>query len=99
MEANEFTKAMEQMTNAVRIANDLLSTIPDEDIAMCARTIELADSVGTIFDPSAWVKANKDNRLKMQREVVDFAIDARKRYRRLEELGDRAFLDKQGQVL
>ena len=86
MTGDEYTEKMDTVTHAVRTFHQLLEPVTDEDLNTLAATIKRAESVGSIFHPSEWMAAEKDQRIAIQWEAVMLAKRVRQSWRAWKEM-------------
>ena len=66
--------------------------VSDDDLVIMRRTVEVADSFGHIFDPTAYRRAMYTKTLERQRDLLGLFVHVRKKLREIFP-GDAAFWD------
>jgi hypothetical protein len=86
---DDYRALMERITNACRVFNACSMSITDEDLAAAAHTVELADAVGYVVDPTAYRTALYDGRLERQRALIKAFRDFRAAMRAIDAAAPR----------
>jgi hypothetical protein len=71
MNESDYKHNMEVCETALRQAALFLDMISEEDLEAMKRTVSMADSVGSIIDPTRYRDALQDGRLEYQRDLLN----------------------------
>lgn len=71
MNNDEFKSCMDLLQMSARSFMALTFTITDEDLATMLKTIDLAESVGHIVDPTQYREASQSGSLQRQRCLIE----------------------------
>lgn len=69
----EYEQLMTTLGQSIGIAQMMLSTITDEALDKALCTVQMADSVGAILDPTAYRRCIDTNSLERQKALIKMA--------------------------
>jgi hypothetical protein len=82
----QYSADVRQLTGALAIAHSMSAHL---DLEAMARSLERADSIGVMLDPTAWRRANDTGQLEALRELVHWAKATRAAHAKIRTFAER----------
>lgn len=86
MSLYDYRADVRQLTGALVLAKNASATV---DLDAIARSLERADALGVMLDPTSWRRANDSGQLEALRELVRWARKTRAAHAKLQAFAER----------